>query len=48
MKHLFSYQREVDKGKLIAVASFEKLTVRFEREPFVGAKFYTIQFFIND
>ena len=30
MKHLLSYQREVDKGKLTAVASFEKLTVRFQ------------------
>ena len=28
MKHLVSYQREVDKGKLIPVASFEKLTFR--------------------
>ena len=28
MKHLLSYQREVDKGKLTAVASFEKLTFR--------------------
>ena len=28
MKHLVSYQREVDKGKLTAVASFEKLTFR--------------------
>ena len=28
MKHLVSYQREVDKGKLSAVASFEKLTFR--------------------
>ena len=27
MKHV-SYQREVDKGKLTAVASFEKLTFR--------------------
>ena len=26
MKHLVSYQREVGKGKLTAVASFEKLT----------------------
>ena len=26
--HLVSYQREVDKGKLTAVASFEKLTFR--------------------
>ena len=26
MKHLVSYQREVDKGKLPVVASFEKLT----------------------
>ena len=37
MKHLVSYQREVDKGKLTAVASFEKLTFR-AIEPFVGAK----------
>ena len=29
-KHLVSYQREVDKGKLTAVASFEKL---IEGEP---------------
>ena len=28
MKHLVSYQHEVDKGKLTAVASFEKLTFR--------------------
>ena len=28
MKHLVSYQREVDKGKLTAVASFEKLAFR--------------------
>ena len=28
MKHLVSYQREVDKAKLTAVASFEKLTFR--------------------
>ena len=28
MKHLVSYQREVDKGKLTAVASFEKMTFR--------------------
>ena len=28
MKHLVSYQRGVDKGKLTAVASFEKLTFR--------------------
>ena len=28
MKHLVSYQGEVDKGKLTAVASFEKLTFR--------------------
>ena len=28
MKHLVSYQREVDKDKLTAVANFEKLTVR--------------------
>ena len=28
MKQLVSYQREVDKGKLTAVASFEKLTFR--------------------
>ena len=28
MKHLVSYQLEVDKGKLTAVASFEKLTFR--------------------
>ena len=28
MKHFVSYQREVDKGKLTAVASFEKLTFR--------------------
>ena len=28
MKHLVTYQREVDKGKLTAVASFEKLTFR--------------------
>ena len=28
MKHLVSYQCEVDKGKLPAVASFEKLTFR--------------------
>ena len=28
MKHLVSYQREVDKGKLTAVASFEKLSFR--------------------
>ena len=26
MKHIVSYQREVDKGKLTAVASFKKLT----------------------
>ena len=26
MKHLVSYQREVDKGKLTAVANCEKLT----------------------
>ena len=26
MKHLIGYQREVDKGRLSAVASFEKLT----------------------
>ena len=37
MKHLVSYQREVDKGKLTAVASFEKLT--FQREPFVRSKY---------
>ena len=28
MKHLVSYQREVDMGKITAVASFEKLTFR--------------------
>ena len=28
MKSLVSYQREVNKGKLTAVASFEKLTFR--------------------
>ena len=28
MKHLDSYQSEVDKGKLTAVVSFEKLTFR--------------------
>ena len=28
MKDFVSYQREVDKGKLTAVASFEKLTFR--------------------
>ena len=28
MKHLVSYQREFDKGKLTAVASFENLTFR--------------------
>ena len=28
MKHLVSYQREVDKCKLTAVASFEKLPFR--------------------
>ena len=28
MKHLVSYQREVDKDKLTAVESFEKLTFR--------------------
>ena len=28
MKHLVSYQRDVDKGKLTVVASFEKLTFR--------------------
>ena len=28
MKHLVSYQREVDKGKLTAVASFGKLKFR--------------------
>ena len=28
MKHLVSYQREVCKGKLTVVASFEKLTFR--------------------
>ena len=28
MKHLVSYQPEVDKGKLTAVVSFEKLTFR--------------------
>ena len=28
MKHLVNYQREVDKGKLTAVACFEKLTFR--------------------
>ena len=32
MKHLGSYEREVDKGKLTAVATFERL--RFERESF--------------
>ena len=26
MKHLVNYQRKVDKGKLTAVANFEKLT----------------------
>ena len=31
-----SYQRDVDKGKLTAVVSFEKRA--FEHEPFVGAK----------
>ena len=35
MKHLVGYQREVDKGKLTAVESFEKLT--FRAEPLVGA-----------
>ena len=28
MKHLVGYQYKVDKGKLTAVASFEKLTYR--------------------
>ena len=28
MKHLVSYQREVDKDKLTTVVSFEKLTFR--------------------
>ena len=28
MNHLVGYQREVDKDKLTAVASFEKLTFR--------------------
>ena len=28
MKQLVSYQREVDKGKLTAVARFEQLTFR--------------------
>ena len=28
MRQLVSYQREVDKGTLTAVASFEKLTFR--------------------
>ena len=28
MKHLVGYQREVDKGKLTAAASFGKLTFR--------------------
>ena len=28
MKHLINYQREVDKGKLTALANFEKLTFR--------------------
>ena len=28
MKHLVSYQREVDKGKLTAVTSFENLKFR--------------------
>ena len=28
MKHFVSYQREVEKGKLTAVAIFEKLTFR--------------------
>ena len=28
MKHLVGYQREVDKGKLITVAEFGKLTFR--------------------
>ena len=28
MKHLVNYQREVDKGKLTAIASFEMLTFR--------------------
>ena len=28
MKHLVNYQREVDKGKLTALASFEKLILR--------------------
>ena len=28
VKHLVSYQREVDKGKLTAVANFEKATFR--------------------
>ena len=28
MKHLVSYQREVDKGKLTAKVSFEKLMFR--------------------
>ena len=28
MKHLVNYQREVDKGRLTAVTTFEKLTFR--------------------
>ena len=32
MKHLVSYQREVDKGKLTALASFEKLKFRAESD----------------
>ena len=28
MEHLFNYQREVDKGKLTAVANLEKVTFR--------------------
>ena len=35
IRETLSYQREVDKGKLTAVESFEKLT--FRAEPFVGA-----------
>ena len=36
MKHLVSHQREVDEGKLTAVASFEKLT--FRAWPFAPTK----------
>ena len=35
MKHLVNYEREVDKGKLTAVANLK--SSRFESEPFVGA-----------